>query len=316
MAGIVEQILSLATMAYQYVLLLLDICRLIFQTTILYITAIWHIFKPPPPKSVSGEIVLITGTGHGIGRELALQYSRLGAKVVCLDINEVNNNKTIGEIKREGGAAWGYKCDVSNREDVRAVSQKVRDEVGDVTVLVNNAGIMPCKPFLKHTPDEIERIFKINVFAHYWTLREWLPSFIASGHGHVVAVSSICGFMGTANLVPYCSSKFAIRGLMEGLVEEMRYGGRNTNIKFTTIHPFTIDTGLAQKPRIRFPVLNPITTPAHCAEAIIDGMRRDYETVCVPTRDYYLHIFTGILPNSVRKVFLDFMDTGVDEHDT
>lgn len=298
---------------YQYVLLACDFVHLVLRSALIILKSAWHVISPLPLKPINGEIILITGTGHGIGRELGLQFARLGAKVVCVDINEVTNKKTVGDICREGGAAWGYKCDVSSKEEVHAVSCRIREEVGEVTMLVNNAGIMPCKAFLKHTPEEILDIFRVNVFAHIWTLQEWLPSFIAAGHGHVIAISSIAGFIATSNLVPYCSSKHAVKGLMEGLTEEMRYAGRNPDIKFTSVHPFVVDTGLAKKPRIRFPTFNPITTAEHCAAQIIDGVRKEEEVICIPSRDYYGHIMMQLMPRQVRKAFLDFMDTGVDE---
>ncbi|XP_042238208.1 epidermal retinol dehydrogenase 2-like isoform X2 [Homarus americanus] len=307
------KMIGIIMIVYQYVLLMCDFVHLVVIAAFLTAKSMWYLLFPPPMKSVTGEIILVTGAGHGIGRELGLQFARMGAKVVCLDINEANNTKTVTDIKREGGNAWGYKCDVSSQEEVQEVSRKIRQEAGEVTILVNNAAIMPCKPFIKHTSGDIKNIFNVNLFAHFWTLQEWLPSFLAAGRGHVVAVSSIAGLMATSNIVPYCSSKYAVKGLMDGMTEELRYGGRNPNIKFTCVHPFIIDTGLTKKPRIRFPSFNPITTPETCAAKIIEGVCREEEVVCIPSRDYYGHIIMGLLPREVRKAFLDFMDTGVDE---
>ncbi|XP_066966662.1 estradiol 17-beta-dehydrogenase 11-like [Macrobrachium rosenbergii] len=301
---------------YQYILVVFDLIHLWVYSIFLMLQSSWYLISPRSMKSVTGETVLITGTGHGIGRELALQFARLGAKVICLDVNEKNNKATVADICREGGTAWGYKCDVSQREEVNAVCRKIQEEIGLVTILVNNAGIMPCKAFMKHTPEEIEKLFSINVFAHFWMIREWLPLFVAAGKGHIVAVSSIAGLMATSNLVPYCSSKYAVKGLMDGLSEELRYAGRHPNIRFTCIHPFVVDTGLAQKPRIRFPYFNPITTTSECAGKIIEGVRREEDIVCIPSKDYYGHKLMNLVPISVRKAFLDFMDTGVDEHDS
>ncbi|KAG0714289.1 Estradiol 17-beta-dehydrogenase 11 [Chionoecetes opilio] len=285
--------LGIIMVVYQYVLLCCDFVNLLFRAVLLSCLALWRAVRPPPLDSMAGEIVLVTGAGHGIGRELSLQFARLGGRVVCLDIHE----GTAADILREGGTAWAFCCDVANRDDVATVSAKVRQEVGEVTVLVNNAGIMPCKPFLKHSPDQIIDVFRVNVFAHFWMIQEWLPSFIAAGQGRIVAMSSIAGLVATANLAPYCASKFAVRGLMEGLTEELRYAGRNPHIRLTCVYPFVVDTGLAHNPRIRFPSLNPVTSPAQCAAHIIEGVRRGEECHA----------------EEVRKAFLDFMDTGVDE---
>ncbi|CAL4122644.1 unnamed protein product [Meganyctiphanes norvegica] len=311
--GILAVPYKMVLLIYRMLVLVGDIVKLLFVSVYLTALNIWQLWKPPLKKSVLGDVVLVTGAGHGIGKELALQYAQLGAKVVCWDINQVNNNSTVREIKSSGGVAWGYKCDVSRREDVRASAQMVRDEIGEVTILVNNVGTMPCKPFLKHTPDDIENLYRTNVFAHFWTVREFLPSMIGSGHGHVVAMSSVGGMMGLSNVVPYCSTSFAVRGLMEGLVEELRYGGRNPNIKLTCVLPSVVDTGLVQNPRIRFPAITPIISPAEAAALVIQGQRLNFETVCIPPKYYYAHAVARLLPKNVRKSIRDFMNTGVDE---
>ncbi|XP_047480103.1 epidermal retinol dehydrogenase 2-like isoform X2 [Penaeus chinensis] len=313
---VLRKMIGIIMIVYQFILLVFDFLNFVSRAILLTLQAAWRLVFPPPEKSVVGEIVLITGAGHGIGRELSLQLARLGAKIVCLDIDEANNQKTVADICREGGAAYGYKCDVTSRDEVRTVSNEIRENVGEITILVNNAGIMPCKQFIKHTPEEIERIFKVNVFAHFWMLKEWLPTFIAMGRGHVVAMSSIAGLMATSNLVPYCASKYAVKGLMDGLVEEMRYGGRNPNIKFTCVHPFVVDTGLAKKPRIRFPSLTPVLTPETAAEAIINAVQLEEPEVLLPFQAAVIHYILRLLPREVQKAFLDFMDTGVDEHDS
>ncbi|KAK4313090.1 hypothetical protein Pmani_015518 [Petrolisthes manimaculis] len=300
---------------YQLVLLVTDLLHLMCRSLYLTLRTAWCTLSPPRPKSIVGEVVLVTGAGHGIGRELSLQFGRLGAKVICLDINETTNKKTVSDINLEGGAAWGYQCDVSSREEIRQAAAQVRSDVGEVTILVNNAGIMPAKPFLRHSPEDITNIFSVNIFSHFWMVQEWLPSFITQGSGHIVAISSIAGLMATSNLVPYCSTKYAVKGLMDGLTEELRYADRHPNIHLTCVHPFIVDTGLSKNPRIRFPSINVITSPAQCATRIIDGVRREEEVICIPGRDYYFIKLMNILPREVYKAVLDFFDTGMDEDD-
>lgn len=95
-------------------------------------------------------------------------------------------------------------------------------EVGDVTILVNNAGIMPQHEILNHTEKEIRMIYEINTIAHCWMFQAFLPKMIEKNRGHIVALSSIAGMTGLNNLVPYCGSKFAVRGTQEALLEELR----------------------------------------------------------------------------------------------
>uniref|UniRef100_A0A1B0DM79 Uncharacterized protein n=1 Tax=Phlebotomus papatasi TaxID=29031 RepID=A0A1B0DM79_PHLPP len=93
---------------YSAIVLIFDLIMIFVQWTYFVFEGIYLLFKPPEEKSVAGEIVLITGTGHGIGRELALQYSALGATVVCWDINEEGNKETVKEICSRKGKAHAF----------------------------------------------------------------------------------------------------------------------------------------------------------------------------------------------------------------
>eukprot|EP00058_Branchiostoma_floridae_P024633 XP_002610123.1 hypothetical protein BRAFLDRAFT_89829 [Branchiostoma floridae] len=125
-------------------------------------------FVPVKRKSVRGEVVLVTGAAHGVGRCLALEFGRLGATVVLWDINRDGNETTAEQIREEGGTARAYQCDCSKREEIQRVAQQVKEEVGDVTILFNNAGVMTTGSVLDLTDDQIERTFQVNVLAHFW----------------------------------------------------------------------------------------------------------------------------------------------------
>ncbi|XP_026280018.1 estradiol 17-beta-dehydrogenase 11 isoform X1 [Frankliniella occidentalis] len=299
---------------YSALVLLLDILVLTVRCFVSIFQSTFQLIVPPREKSVSGETVLITGTGHGMGRELAVKFAALGANLVLVDINERGNAETarlVAELTSKKPPP-AYRCDVSRREDVLALAAKVRAEVGEVTVLVNNAGIMPTHPLLKHTPEEIKKIFDINVLAHFWMLEAFLPSMIQKNHGHVVALSSMAGTMGLSNLVPYCASKFAVRGLMEAISEELREDARNINVKFTTICPFMVDTGLCEKPRIKFPSILSMLGPSEAADEIITAMRRNYHEVSIPRSLLNINNVCRVFPVKVCHLIKDFLDSGVD----
>ncbi|XP_050310618.1 short-chain dehydrogenase/reductase family 16C member 6-like [Anthonomus grandis grandis] len=233
-----------------------------------YFEALINKFTKKVPKSVKGEIVLITGTGHGIGKLLAKKYAKEGATVVCWDMNEELNNKTIEEIKQLGYPnVYGYKVDVSNRENVMQTAQKVRDQVGDVTILINNAGVMPHHSFLDHTEQEIRKIMDVNIMGNFWTIQAFLPAMKKNNKGHIVALSSMAGRLGLINLVPYNASKFAVRGLMEGLQEEFRRIPNN-HVHFTTIYPYMVDTGLCKNVEITHPSLTSMLKPEYVCEEV------------------------------------------------
>lgn len=103
---------------------------------------------------------------------------------------------------------------------------KVLSDIGDVTILINNAGIMPQCLMLSHSEQIIKKMYEINVFAHHWMYEAFLPKMMEKNHGHIVALSSIAGIIGFENIVPYCGSKFAVKGTIESLREELRKDGK------------------------------------------------------------------------------------------
>lgn len=104
-------------------------------------------------KSIKDELVLVTGGGSGIGRLMAIMLSEKGANVIIWDVNEEGMKQTKKLIERNGGKCWTFRCDVSKREEVYAVASTVKSDVGKVTILINNAGIVCGKSF-EELPDE------------------------------------------------------------------------------------------------------------------------------------------------------------------
>ncbi|XP_014484774.1 PREDICTED: short-chain dehydrogenase/reductase family 16C member 6-like [Dinoponera quadriceps] len=119
----------------------------------------------------------ITGAGHGIGRELAIGYASLGATVVCWDVNEETNVQTMHKIKEmEKSSVHAYRCDISDKNEVFKVAAKVKKEVRDITILINNAGIAPLLTLLNYDINEISRVVDVNLMAHYWANDENIPT--------------------------------------------------------------------------------------------------------------------------------------------
>lgn len=155
----------------------------------------------------------------------------------------------------------------------------MQQTIGDITILVNNAGIMPCKSFFKHSPQELENLFKVNVFGNFWTLRAFVPKMMEMNRGHIVTLCSAAGLIPVRNLAPYCGSKHAIHGVVEGLKDEFLSMEVPPKINFTTVYPFSCNTGLLTglKSHTRFPWLVPkYLRPQNVAACAIDGLRRNY----------------------------------------
>lgn len=119
-------------------------------------------------KDINGEIALITGAGSGIGRLMAIKFAERGAILVLWDINAEGNGETVRMIEAIGGKAYAYKVDVTDKNAVTKTAAKVLEEVGDVTILVNNAGIVAGKAFLDLDDKVVEKVFCVNAMSHFW----------------------------------------------------------------------------------------------------------------------------------------------------
>nr|XP_013810078.1 PREDICTED: LOW QUALITY PROTEIN: epidermal retinol dehydrogenase 2 [Apteryx mantelli mantelli] len=151
----------------------------------------------PMQKNFPGEVVLITGAANGIGRQIALNFALWGATLVLWDIDEEGNKET-SRLAQENGAkrVFAYQCDCSNREEVYEQVEKVRKEVGDVSILINNAGILLGKIFCGFPDTDFEKTLRVSFLSQVWTCKVFLPAMIACNHGHLVSVASTAEFLG------------------------------------------------------------------------------------------------------------------------
>ncbi|XP_023223198.1 short-chain dehydrogenase/reductase family 16C member 6-like [Centruroides sculpturatus] len=254
-------------------------------------------------KELDGEIVLITGGGSGIGRLLALRFAGVGCRVVIWDVNEEGNRETQQQVKSRGGECHSYVCDVTDREKVYAVARKVKEEVGPVTILVNNAGIVTGKNLLDIPDHLIEKTFQVNVIAHFWTLKAFLPDMISMNHGHIVTISSLAGFSGINRLSDYCASKSAAIAAHESLHFELK-NDNVSGIKMTLVAPFFINTGLFEgADGGYFSVL----TPEYVADEVISGVRCNQETVILPSIFSAIVMVKAIMPVTAYSVYYELL---------
>lgn len=218
---------------YDLFVFIVDLIVMLIKFHAELVFSVMNLFVRKDLKDVSGEVVFITGAGHGIGRELALKYAEQGSEVVCCDMNEETNKETVALAnKLKKGRAFAYVCDVTDREAVLEMANKIRTDVGHVSVVINNAGIMPCHPLDRTTHHEIRKMFEVNTLAHFWIFEAFLPAMKEKNRGHLISISSIAGMIGSSNVVPYSATKFAVRGMMEALYEELREEKSNVRTGF------------------------------------------------------------------------------------
>ncbi|XP_013773597.1 17-beta-hydroxysteroid dehydrogenase 13-like isoform X1 [Limulus polyphemus] len=296
-------------------LLLVEVFQLLLKAAFAVVEAFVYMFIPRAHKSIEGENALITGAGHGLGRELALQLADLGVRLVLWDIDQKAVERTAADVRRKGGVVFAYHCDVTDEQKVEFVANEVRREVGDVTILINNAGIMHCQTLLCLNDQQIRRTLEINTLSHFWTVRQFLPRMLELGHGHIVAIASIAGILGCANLVDYCASKFGVVGFMAALAEEVYADRRDHCIHLTTVCPSTMNTRLTHYPRTRFPRLLPILEVDEVAQRIINAVLQNQQLLIIPSRIEFITRITGIFPRKVTQMFQHFLDYAVDPHE-
>ncbi|XP_022287001.1 estradiol 17-beta-dehydrogenase 11-like [Crassostrea virginica] len=293
---------------------LTGILVLLARLPILFVLAVYFYileilaFFTTKKKDVRNEIVLITGAGHGIGREVALEFGRLGARVVIWDINQRTNEATAQEIKRNGGTAHSFVCDLTKTDEIRATADRVRREIGNPYILVNNAGILTGGELLKLKEAHIRRTFEINTLAHFWTCQEFMPAMMSENRGHIVTIASMSAKSGTAFLVDYSSSKYAAYGFAEALNEELRILGK-TGIHTTTVCPMFVDTGLVKTPKDR---VGRILTPKEVAMATVEGVLTNDEIVYVPRLMKFQMALSAFFPREMVKYTKKLSGTGIE----
>lgn len=252
-------------------------------------------------KDVSQETVLITGGGSGLGRLLALAFSSLGSHVVIIDVNKEGLEETARLIVKSGGSCRFYQCDISKRDYVYSIAEKIKQDNGFISIVINNAGITGgSKRLLELNDERIIKTIEVNTLAHFWIIKSFLPEMKQRNHGHIVTISSFAGLNGAPSLADYSASKFAAIGLAESLYYELHTDGYN-GIKTTIVCPFVIDTGLFKGASLP---LIPQLKAKEVAEQIIQAILLDQTILVLPKYLYLTIIIKTLFPTAVGlKVF-------------
>ncbi|KAJ6657461.1 hypothetical protein lerEdw1_002396 [Lerista edwardsae] len=258
--------------------LILEILWVLVIIIFSYAEALVKLFIPKKRKSVSGEIVLITGAGHGIGRNTAYEFAKRQSKLVLWDINKHAVETTAEECRRLGATVHTFVVDCSLKEEIYSAAEKVKRNVGDVGILVNNAGVVATADLLSTQDKQIEKTFEVNILAHHWTTKAFLPTMMENNHGHIVTVASLGGHTTVPFLVSYCSSKFAAVGFHKSLTQELSALGKD-GIQTTCLCPTFVNTGFIKQPRTR---MFPLLEPEKVAEKLVDGILCNQKMVLLP----------------------------------
>ncbi|MBT4485610.1 MAG: acetoin reductase [Candidatus Latescibacteria bacterium] len=180
--------------------------------------------------AIEGKVALVTGSGQGIGRGIALRLAKDGADIAIIDLKEEKMDAAAKEVEALGCKATIFVADVTDRDQVYAAINHAEKELGGFDIMVNNAGIAQVQPLAKVTPQEVETIFKVNIEGVLWGIQAAAKKFKARGHkGKIINASSVAGHNGFAMLGVYSATKFAIRGLTQAAALEYASDGITVN---------------------------------------------------------------------------------------
>ncbi|XP_030633518.1 retinol dehydrogenase 10 [Chanos chanos] len=291
-------------------LFLMDLLVMLLDVVYFILRSCVRIVLRPRTKPVDGELVLITGSGGGLGRLFALEFTRHGAEVVLWDINTKTNEETAKLVREQGGKAHTYTVDVTNPEEVYRMADQVRQDLGrDVSYLINNAGVVAGERLLDCADNMVERTLKTNCHALFWTVKAFLPQMKANNHGHIITIASVLGLFSTACVEDYCASKFAAVGFHESLAHELLTEENVDGVKTTLVCPYIVDTGMFDGCKIREEIeliLAPLE-PLYCVQQAMNAILIDQPLVCIPRLTYLPFLARALLPWESNVVTYRFM---------
>lgn len=194
-------------------------------------------------KRFIGKIAIVTGSGKGIGKAIAVDFAREGAKVVLVSRTEKDLINVSEEIKRVGSKSLVVKADVSKEDDVKKIFKKTIKDYKTVDILVNNAAIQVRNHILDISTDEWKKHIDINLTGVFFCMREALKIMVKNNYGKIINISSEMGKKGFSTASSYCASKFGILGLTEASAADLV----DKNININAICPSGVETPLVQK---------------------------------------------------------------------
>ena len=180
--------------------------------------------------SIKGKVALVTGAGQGIGRAIALRLANDGADIAIVDVNKEKMDAVAEEIKALGRKATVFKADVTNRDEVYDAVAHTEKELGGFDIIVNNAGIAQIQPIADVTPEEFDKIIRVNVAGVLWGIQAAAAKFKERKQkGKIISASSIAGHEGFPLLGVYSATKFAVRALTQAAAKEFASAGITVN---------------------------------------------------------------------------------------
>ncbi len=234
---------------------------------------------------VQNKVIVVTGGGNGIGRELVLALLSRGASVAAVDINASALEETRALAGKNGDRLATHDVNITERAAVDALPAQVISRFGAVDGLINNAGVI--QPFVRLKDLDyavIDRVMNVNLFGTLYMTKAFLPRLLERPEAHITNISSMGGFLPVPGQTIYGAAKAAVKLLTEGLSSELL----GTNVKVTVVFPGAIATNIAGNSGVRIDMpkegggkVPRVLAPHKAAQIILDGIERDRYRVLV-----------------------------------
>lgn len=251
-------------------------------------------------RSFEGMSSLVTGASQGMGRLIALELARRGARVALVARQRDKLEAVAGEIRALGREALVLPCDVESKDDCFATAAKASAAWGAIDVLVNNAGYGRHARFLEWDLADIERMMRVNFLGSVYFTKALAPAMVERKKGWIVFVASVAGRIGVPDESAYAASKFAMVGLAEALSVELEDAG----VHVLTVCPGAVDTeffdaeALARMPPV---AKQSMIRPEQVIAATFTALERGRHEVTVPRGIQAGYVVRAVAPEFMRK---------------
>ena len=220
-------------------------------------------------ESLKGKNALITGAGKGIGKAIAIALAKEGVNVGLVARTTTQLEEVATELQAQGVKAAVATADVADINSVNEAVKQIGSELGPIDILINNAGTAKFGKFLELEPADWENIIQVNLMGTYYVTRAVLPEMIERQTGDIINISSTAGQRGAPVTSAYSASKFAVIGLSESLMQEVR----KHNIRVSTLTPSTVATDMAIDLKLTDGNPDRVMQPEDFAELIVAQLK-------------------------------------------
>ncbi|WBX73023.1 3-ketoacyl-ACP reductase [Tenacibaculum pacificus] len=219
-------------------------------------------------EDLTNKKAIITGGSRGLGKATAIAFAQKGIHVAITGRNEKRLQETVTELKSYGVDATYAIFDVGNYDEVQKGIKDIINTFGTVDILVNNAGIAAFGTFNEMKVSDWTQIIQTNLMGMYYVTKEVLPYLIEKNEGDIINIASTAGLSGNATTSAYSASKFAVIGMSESLMKEVR----KNNIRVCTLTPSTIASDMSLELGITDGNPEKVLQPDDFAELIVAGL--------------------------------------------